>query len=274
MLSPYRPVVGKTGAMPEMPATHYATDRNLVARQRFWANSRREPVLDLFTWVLDLAGLHTDGVESVLDVGCGNGAYEKVLTERGHRGSWFALDLSAGMFTHISGAAGVQADVQALPFAAERFDVVLAPHMLYHVTDITAAAREIRRVLRRDGTLVAVTNGVSNLIEMRTLVETAVGTGWQMIRPADQHFSLENGAAILGTAFDSVTRVDCPTSHLIVTDIDALVGYVSSTADFYQPEVDTPWTDVVDRVRELATSAMSARGELHFTNSVGAFYCR
>jgi hypothetical protein len=146
--------------------------------------------------------------------------------------------------------------------------------MLYHVTDVTVAAREIRRVLRRDGTFVAVTNGASNLIELRTLVETAVGTGWEMVRPADRHFSLENGAALLATSFDSVTRVDCPTSHVIVTDIDALVGYVASTADVYEAEVGRPWADVVERVRELATAAMSTRGQLRFTNSVGAFHCR
>jgi SAM-dependent methyltransferase len=39
-------------------------------------------------------------------------------------------------------------------------DVAGIDSMLYHVPDVRAAAREIRRVLRPDGLFVAVTNGV------------------------------------------------------------------------------------------------------------------
>jgi ubiquinone/menaquinone biosynthesis C-methylase UbiE len=50
-------------------------------------------------------------------------------------------------------------DAQAIPFAAEHFDVVLAHHMLFFVPDRAWAFGEIGRVLRSGGRLQATTNG-------------------------------------------------------------------------------------------------------------------
>jgi SAM-dependent methyltransferase len=256
------------------PPSQYATDGNLAARQRLWSTSRRVPEFDLFTWVLDVAGI-TEGLsQRVLDVGCGNGAYERALANRGHRGPRVAVDLSPGMLVHVTDAAVVLADVQALPFSEESFDLILAPHMLYHVPDIEVAAREIRRVLHPEGLFVAVTNSVANLQELRALVEAAVGTDWRMLRPADQHFSMEGGAALLSTAFESVVRVDCPRSDLVVTDVDALVDYVVSVGDHYEDEVGVSWVEVAKRVHVLANEALAADGELRFSTGAGAFICR
>ena len=256
------------------PPTQYATDGNLAARQRLWSGSRREPPFELFGWVLDQVGIVAGDSRRVLDVGCGNGSYERVLAERGHVGPRVALDLSAGMLTQTPEAARMQADVQLLPLADSTFDVVLAPHMLYHVPDVAAAACEARRVLRPGGVFVAVTNGEANLAELGQLIEAAVGTSWKLVRPSDRHFSLENGAGPLAAAFARVERVDCPPSAVVVADVDAVVDYVASVADHYEAEVGRPWTEVVDRVRVLAREAMAGSRELRLSSAVGAFVCR
>ncbi len=49
-------------------------------------------------------------------------------------------------------------DVQALPSPDATFDLVLTMHMLYHVPDLTAAVRELRRILRQGGRQQAFTN--------------------------------------------------------------------------------------------------------------------
>jgi SAM-dependent methyltransferase len=82
-------------AVSTKPPSQYATDGDLAARQRPWWSGRREPRFDLFSWVLDLAGVIPGSKQRVLDAGCGNGAYEVAMHERGHRGLRVALDLSA-----------------------------------------------------------------------------------------------------------------------------------------------------------------------------------
>jgi ubiquinone/menaquinone biosynthesis C-methylase UbiE len=192
------------------PPSQYATDGNLVLAPA--AVVSQPPNAGVRSLLLGARpGRITDGsTQSILDVGCGNGAYERALVKRGHRGPRVAVDLSIGMLPLVADAAVVLADVQCLPFLRGCFDLVLAPHMLYHVPDIEIAAKEIRRVLRPEGFLVAITNSVSNLQELRALVEASVNTDWRMLRPADQRFSMEGGAAILSSAFESVVRVDCP----------------------------------------------------------------
>lgn len=256
------------------PPSQYATDRNLAARQHLWAVSRRDPTFDLYPWVLDVAGLGSGSTADVLDLGCGNGRYEQLLAERGHGGARVALDLSAGMLARVPSASRVRADAQHLPFPHGSFDVVLAPHMLYHVPSVGQAAREVRRVLRSDGAFVAVTNGEANLAGLAAIVEEAVGGGRRLQRPADSHFSLENGAAQLASTFATVERVDCPPSDVVVTDVDAFAGYVASTADHYQDHVDVAWSTVVERARSRCAQLVSEEGALRLTTAVGAFICR
>src|SRR5689334_6773436 len=124
----------------------YANGANLDARKalyRFQAPQRH-----FVDWVLD----HIDwgGVGVAVDVGCGNGAYLGRLAGRGPR--LLGVDLSRGMLEEIVRAHGLRApfhlavaDAQAVPLRDASTDVVLAMHMLYHVPDIAAAVREMRR---------------------------------------------------------------------------------------------------------------------------------
>jgi SAM-dependent methyltransferase len=261
--------------MREAPTAHYADDSRLAARQRLWRESRRDPPFDLILWVLDRAGLTAGSALDVLDVGCGNGAYLGALAARGHAGRRVGGDLSHGMLTTIvRGEAVVQLDAQALPIADESFDVVLAPHMLYHVPERRQAALELRRVLRPGGRLVAVTNGPGNLAELKRMAEDAVGGGWRLTMPHEEIFGLHNGAAQLAVAFDHVELVRCPDSPLVVGDADLLADYVASVGDFYQDQVDVPWDEVVERVRASARALIEREGEVRLSNEVGAFVCR
>jgi len=244
-----------------VPGTQYETDVNLAKRQRLWLTSRSEPGGVLYDWVLGLVDL--DGTERVLEVGCGNGPYLE-------RVEGIGLDRSPGMLDVArarTGAPVVCGDAQAIPFADASFDVVLAPHMLYHVPDRAAAVRELRRVLRPGGTCIAVTNSDDHRHSLKQLVADAVGTGWAWGAP-DGVFSLENGAAQLAIAFDHVETV--PTSGTtFVTDADALADYVSSVADIY-PEI-TP--SVVEECRRRAQAAIDQHGAFEIEGRAGAFVC-
>jgi ubiquinone/menaquinone biosynthesis C-methylase UbiE len=92
-------------------------------------------------------------------------------------------------------------DAQDLPFDDEVFDTVVAAWMLYHVREIDAALAEFARVLAPGGRLVAVTNSVRHLEELREILGT---------KPPrfELAFNAENGEETLKRHFARVERTD------------------------------------------------------------------
>lgn len=254
------------------PATQYATDRNLRARQRLW--ERQAPAFDVVAWTLDLVGV-MPGLR-VLDVGCGNGRYTVALRSLGAEA--VGCDLSVGMLKAAPTGSVVTADAAALPFSAERFDAVLAPHMLYHVADRRAAAREFRRVLARGGRCVAVANGAEHLGSLRAVVQDAAAPfqpEWRWTDRLGEAFSLENGAEQLSVAFDDVQCVR-PSEHgrAVVTDPEVIADYVASVGDIYGRELIRSWDRLVEDVRTRVTEVIDRDGVFVVEGDVGAFVCK
>ena len=255
------------------PPSQYADDRNLGARQRLWAYQR--PYFDVVAWTLELADVSAG--ESVLDLGCGNGAYLSALAARDITNC--GCDLSLGMLRSAGAHPRLcNGDAMALPFRTDAFDVVLAPYMLYHVPDRRAAAHEMRRVLRSGGVSVVVTNGAAHTRSMRALVEQAARVtdpGWEMRNPSTHAFSLQNGAAQLAVAFDVVECIPLEgAAPVVVDDADLVADYVASVGDHYQHEIERPWSEVVDDVRAAVQRVIDEEGAFTIKGESGAFVCR
>jgi SAM-dependent methyltransferase len=251
-------------------SSQYATEDNLAARQRLWKISSRRPPFSLFSWALELARIRAG--ERLLEVGCGNGAYLEYLDAVG-------LDLSMGMLAAARERARgplVARDAMTLPFVSGSFDLVLAAHMLYHVTERNRAVSELRRVLRGSGRCIVVTNGERNMGELVRMVEGVVGHGWRWRRSSEVAFSLENGADQLRVAFDEVDRVDCPEGVVQVTDARALGDYLRSIGDTYEGQVIswTTWDGVVEECQRQVAAAVELEGAFPLSSSMGAFVCR
>jgi SAM-dependent methyltransferase len=90
----------------------------------------------------------------LLDAGCGTGNNLVHLAE-GRAAVGVDLSAEAVAFCRARGVTVARADVLALPFDDERFDVVTSFDVLYHrwVTDDAVALRELARVLRPGGVL-------------------------------------------------------------------------------------------------------------------------
>lgn len=86
--------------------------------------------------------------DRVLDLGAGTGASTAVFAEAG---PVVALDASRGMLAANAVPDRVLGDLERLPVADGRFDVVAFAASLFAVPDPAAAAREARRVVREDG---------------------------------------------------------------------------------------------------------------------------
>ena len=111
--------------------------------------------------------------QSVLDVGCGTGSLAIAAKRRvGAAGTVDGLDASPEMIEAArrkAGKAGVEVTfttgvVEALPYADGRFDVVMSTLMLHHLPSVARelCAREMRRVLKPAGRILAVDFGASS----------------------------------------------------------------------------------------------------------------
>jgi len=159
------------------------------------------------------------------------------------------------------------ADAQAIPFMTGSFDVVTANHMLYHVPDIARAAREIRRVLRPGGRLVAATNGKPHMRQLYALIRLVLPD----FQPADssaERFGLENGPDLLREVFGSV-RVEIYEDGLFVTDAQMLVDYIGSMWGIGRWGAGCWDEPVQDQLRALIAKEIECSGGFQIDKSSG-----
>jgi len=268
---------------PEYVTRQYSDASNLKARialhERFSTNPYGLP-----RWIFDHFELPDEA--TVLEIGCGPGRLWTENLDRLPEGWIITLtDASPGMVREakrsLSGSRRrfefQVADVQELPFEGERFDAVVANHMIYHVPDRARAFSQITRVLKPGGTLYAATNGDRTQSEM----------GWMQrildpSHPAESYFrtpldfGLENGAELLSPWFSDVTlrRYE---DALIVTEVEPLVEYLlsgsaadSAVRESSNYEFDGRVSDLVERLEQ----EMAREGSIHITKDTGLFVAR
>jgi SAM-dependent methyltransferase len=92
----------------------------------------------------------------VLDAACGTGRHTRYLVDLGHEVT--GVDASAEMLAVAVGkvpdARFVRGSLEAIPCAAEHFDVAVCSLALTHLRELEPAVRELARVVRVDGDVV------------------------------------------------------------------------------------------------------------------------
>jgi SAM-dependent methyltransferase len=100
--------------------------------------------------------------KKVLEIGLGQGAESEQLIRRGAR--WSGLDLTAESVARVSARLALrdlphddlkQGSALEIPYPTGSFDFVFSHGVLHHIPDILTAQKEIHRVLKPGGTLVA-----------------------------------------------------------------------------------------------------------------------
>jgi SAM-dependent methyltransferase len=250
----------------------YKTDANLQSRIQIHRRFSRNPY-GWYRWAFDHFQLKPG--ERILDVGCGPADIWKSQTARLPEGVSLTLcDLSAGMAQAAKASVGIDprfafsvGDAQSIPFQPGSFDLVVANHMLYHVPNIQQAAREIQRVLRPNGRLVAATNGRAHLRELYDLI-LQVAPDFTARGDSAARFGLENGAEILRTVFPEV-RVEIYEDSLFVTEPSALIEYIGSMWGFLV------WDEQVKgRLWQKIETEIQAKGGFLIQKSSGVILAR
>lgn len=256
----------------EFIENQYGDSQNLSARanlyRRFSTNRYR-----WFDWVFDRLELAENS--NILELGCGHGLLWRECIDRVHP-TWTVMlsDLSCGMVAEAKRELGhaceakfrfVVIDAQMIPLQTGLFDLVIANHVLYHVPNRQRALKEIHRVLKPSGRLLAATVGEGHLAEIRSLIHRFDPRLLERDQDALFGFSLQGGQSELATIFDTV-KLDRYDDSLIVTEVDPLLDYVRSRVD---TDILSPQ---VGRFRMFLTEELSRmNGSILINTETGMF---
>lgn len=208
---------------------------------------------------------------SVLELGCGTGEMWAGQGELIRRcGRLVLSDFSEGMLRrametlgHYTGIEYRVIDIQDIPFEDRTFDAVIANMMLYHVPDPGKGLREVRRVLKPDGTFYCATYGENGI--MAYICSLFADLRFQ--QQANHQFTLQNGKEKLRSVFSDVRKCLYEDS-LEVTDAGDMADYIFSLAGMTELQ-KLPREEVQSVLEKNMTS-----GVLHVPKEYGMFIAR
>jgi ubiquinone/menaquinone biosynthesis C-methylase UbiE len=230
-----------------------------------------------YSWVFER--LRFGAKSKVLEVGCGSG---RLWCENEFRllpSSEITLsDVSPDMLKQAKLNLGeacerfdlVIASAQALPFADQCFDIIIANHMLYHISNRASAYSEFRRVLKPGGRMYASTSGRESMKELQGLIYAACASSFETRkdpvmyndRNRSNGFNLQRGKEELSPWF-SVVEMHRYEDSLVVSDVQPLVAYARSTGVL----LDSELVVFEKQVSEIVTK----EGAVRIRKEVGLF---
>lgn len=262
----------------------YRDSRNLDARaalHRGFSTSTQ----DWQAWVF--AQLELEPNTAVLECGCGPGWLWRQNLARIPANCQITLtDLSPGMVAEAEAALNEaelaladsgttfqvrEANTEALPFADDSFDVVVANHMLYHVPHLDTALAEIRRVLKPHGRFLAATNGDNHMRELKELAFRVAGDAVPQKWP-QLTFRLENGRDLLAPYFNDVS-LRLFADGLAVTAVEPLMAYLHSMALTQEVGADQ-LTEEIAALEQHIAATIAAEGAYRIQKETGLFIAR
>jgi SAM-dependent methyltransferase len=180
----------------------------------------------------DRLGIVTRQFESVLDLGCFDGAFVPPL------GAAITRIDAGRIFAQTAG--GMQADEDMLPVEPESFDLVVSAGVLDSVNDLPGALVQIRRALRPDGLFLGAFVGGASLSTLRaTLFEAEAERPAARVHPMIDVRSagdlLSRAGFALPVADSEMLTVRFPDLFRLIDDLrgmgasNALIGRVPLT---------------------------------------------
>jgi ubiquinone/menaquinone biosynthesis C-methylase UbiE len=221
----------------------YASEAGLAARRAIYRDTTGPDARDI---VVD--AVREVQPSRILEVGCGQGELAERLKDE-LDAEVVAIDQSPRMveLTRARGVDAQVADVQALPYHDDSFDVVVAAWVFFHVQDVDLGLREVSRVLKARGRFVAATNASDHLLEM---FQFAGMEDHRFVLP----FGAENGGELLRRHFQEVERNDVP-GTVTFHDAEAIRSYLRSSKRL---------AEGAERVPELTEPLVARRSPVVF----------
>ena len=171
----------------------------------------------------------------VLELGCGNGAlWLENLSHIPSEISILLSDSSEGMVREVQHKLSEDQrfsfqtiEMDHIPYPDQSFDLVISNHVLFYSNDLDQTLREIRRVLKPEGTFAASTYGAKHMKEITQMVQEFNPEIRLAAENLYDQFGLENGEEILKPYFESVISRRYEDS-IEISEADPLISYILS----------------------------------------------
>ncbi len=151
------PETSETTGSPDLPTVHDFWELQSPTYDEEVDHGLRDAVARE-AWRARLTEWLPEPPSDVLDLGCGTGSLDRLALDAGHR--VLGVDLTAGMVAKASSKCPegrfVVGDASAPPIGDERFDVLLARHLLWTLPDPHAVLGHWVSLVRPGGRLVLV----------------------------------------------------------------------------------------------------------------------
>jgi ubiquinone/menaquinone biosynthesis C-methylase UbiE len=248
----------------------YTDSSNLSARTDLHQRFSTNPV-GWHIWVFDQFNFPKDC--KILEVGSGPG-YLWQQNQNRLQTIWDIClsDISIGMLEEARTALRSTMcyrfavhDACNIPFPENEFDAIIANHMLYHLPDIPAALKEIKRVLKPNSCLYAATNGPAHLKEIKAWKSQFFPDleipdwGTPTLR-----FIMENGENLLSQDFNHVHFLEYADS-LLVDQVEPIIRYIRSYTKLEESDTRTI------ALRDFLQRKITENGSIRITKESGMF---
>ncbi len=182
-------------------------------------------------WMFDKYKIF-DGCK-ILELGCGNGImWDEKYKELPQNVELVISDFSEGMCNIVkqkhlehNNVQVEQIDIQKIPYKDETFDIVIANHMLYHVSDVDKAIEEVHRVLKNNGIFYASTLGTNGFQKYLNQKFEEFNSNMNYFNIENWSFTLKNGKEVLEKKFNNI-QMDEYKDSIEISDENVLVEWI------------------------------------------------
>lgn len=250
-------------------AEQYKNANNLNVRIELHEKYSTNPV-KWFDWLYD--NIDFSKINSLLEVGCGNGQLWKNKRKDIRNREIFLTDISDGMLEDAKqnlndNFSYFVVNCENIPFKTNFFDAVIANHVLFYLNDLNQGLSEIQRVLKENGVFYSTTYSKNHMREINELVKEFNSNIYLSEQPLYHKFGLENGESILKQFFKTI-KCHIYKDYLDIDDAKAIVDYILSCHGNQEILLDH-----YEDFFEFVESRIKQEGSIRITKEACLFVC-